>query len=110
MTLIDSNVILDLLTADEKWQEWSAEHLTKAGDAGPVSINPIIFAECAFTYEDLGELLSDLPAAIEMLPLPYEAAFYAAKRFAEYRRRGGKRERILGDFYVGAHAELNGMT
>lgn len=110
MTLVDSNVILDLVTADEHWLEWSSGHLAKAADSGPVAINPIIFAECAYGYPDPANLLSDLPAAMELLPLPYEAAFLAAKAFASYRRLGGKRERILGDFYVGAHAQVEGLT
>lgn len=110
MTLIDSNVILDLVTADERCLEWSSAHLTKVADSGPVAINPVIFPECAFGYQDAADLLSDLPPGMELLPLPYEAAFLAAKAFAGYRRLGGKRERILGDFYVGAHAQVACLT
>jgi hypothetical protein len=110
MTLIDSNVILDLVTADEGWLEWSSGRLVEAADSGPVAINPIIFAECAYGYASSADLLSDLPVGMEMLSLPYEAAFLAGKAFARYRRLGGKRERILGDFYVGAHAQVAGLT
>ena len=110
MTLVDSNVILDLVTADKRWLEWSSTQLVQAADTGPVAINPVIFAECAYGYEDLADLLSDLPPGMEMLPLPYEAAFLAGQAFANYRRLGGKRERILGDFYVGAHAQVAGLT
>lgn len=85
-------------------------HLAEAADFGPVAINPVIFAECAYGYTDVADLLSDLPAGMELLPLPYEAAFLAGKAFAGYRRLGGKRERILGDFYVGAHAQVAGLT
>jgi predicted nucleic acid-binding protein len=110
MTLVDSNVILDLVTADERWLDWSSVHLTQAADSGPVAINPVIFAECAYGYANTADLFSDLPAGMELLPLPYEAAFLAGKAFASYRRLGGKRERILGDFYVGAHAQVAGLT
>jgi predicted nucleic acid-binding protein len=110
MTLVDSNVILDLVTADERWLEWSSVHLAEAADSGPVAINPVIFAECAYGYADVADLFSDLPAGMEFLPLPYEAAFLAGKAFAGYRRLGGRRERILGDFYVGAHAQVTGLT
>lgn len=106
MTLIDSNIILDLVTADERWLAWSSAHLAAAADAGPVAINPVIFAECAFGYADAAELVSDLPAGMELLPLPYAAAFLAGQALAKYRRLGGTRTRILGDFYVGAHAEV----
>ena len=110
MTLVDSNIILDLVTADERWLEWSSKRLAAAADTGLVAINPIIFAECAYGYEDADDLMSDLPAGMELLPLPYEAAFLAGRAFAEYRRQGGKRERILGDFYVGAHAQVAGLA
>lgn len=90
--------------------EWSSEHLVRAADSGSVAINPIIFAECAFGYVNSADLISDLPVGLELLPLPYEAAFLAGKAFATYRSLGGKRERILGDFYVGAHAEVSSLT
>lgn len=50
MTLVDSNVILDLFTADERWLEWSSSHFMEEADSGPVAINPVIFAECAYGY------------------------------------------------------------
>jgi predicted nucleic acid-binding protein len=43
-------------------------------------------------------------------PLPWEAAFLAAKVFAHYRRRGGKKTSTLPDFFIGAHAAIAGMT
>lgn len=110
MTLVDTNVILDLVTADERWLDWSAAQLRAAADSGPVAINPVIFAECAYGYANAAELLSDLPPGMELLALPYEAAFLAGRTFAKYRRLGGTRERILGDFYVGAHAQVEGLA
>lgn len=50
MTLVDSNVILDLFSADERWLEWSSRHFMEAADSGPVAINPVIFAECAYGH------------------------------------------------------------
>lgn len=110
MTLVDTNVILDLVTADERWLDWSAAQLRAAADSRPVAINPVIFAECAYGYANAAELLSDLPPGMELLALPYEAAFLAGRTFAKYRRLGGTRERILGDFYVGAHAQVEGLA
>ena len=110
MTLVDTNVIPDLVTADERWPDWFAAQLRVAADSGPVAINPVIFAECAFGYANAAELLSDLPPGMELLALPYEAAFLAGRTFARYRRLGGTRERILGDFYVGAHAQVEGLA
>ena len=47
---------------------------------------------------------------LERLALPYDAAWPAARAFAEYRRRGGTRTSPLPDFYIGAHAETEGHT
>jgi hypothetical protein len=44
----------------------------EVADSGPVAINPIIFAECAFGYSDEDDLLSDLPVGMGLLPLPFE--------------------------------------
>src|SRR4029077_8401837 len=43
-------------------------------------------------------------------PLPWEAAFLAAKAFKDYRRRGGVKRSPLPDFFIGAHAAVAGMT
>jgi hypothetical protein len=40
--------------------------------------------------------------------LPYEAAFLAGKAFLRYRAGGGTRRSPLPDFYIGAHAAVQG--
>jgi predicted nucleic acid-binding protein len=110
ITLVDSNVILDLVTDDPKWFEWSSDALSRAADESALVINPIIFAEVSIgfsTVEELEHLLP--PEEIERLELPYEAAFLAGKAFLSYRRRGGKRSAPLADFYIGAHAAIAGL-
>jgi predicted nucleic acid-binding protein len=110
ITLVDSNVILDLVTDDVKWSEWSADALAKAADESELAINPLIFAEVSIgfaTVEELDHLLA--PAFFRRLELPYEAAFLAGKAFLSYRRRGGQRSAPLSDFYIGAHAAVAGM-
>jgi predicted nucleic acid-binding protein len=54
------------------------------------------------TQEELEQVLS--PMDFQRLPLPYDAAFLAAKCFLDYRRRGGQKRAPLPDFYIGAHA------
>ena len=39
-TLVDSNVLLDVLTEDAVWLGWSANALARAADAGPLFVNP----------------------------------------------------------------------
>src|ERR1700758_46115 len=55
-TLVDSCVLLDLITCDEQWADWSAEQVARAMDAGRVVINPLIYAEVSVGYESIEEL------------------------------------------------------
>jgi predicted nucleic acid-binding protein len=109
VTLVDSCVLLDVLTDDPKWADWSAGALAEARDAGDLAINPIIYAEVSVgfgTIEDLDDALPDGEFPREALP--YQAGFVAAKAFLAYRKRGGERRSPLPDFYIGAHAAVNG--
>jgi predicted nucleic acid-binding protein len=110
ITLVDSNVILDLVTDDPHWSRWSAEALSRAADESSLAINPLIYAEVSIGFTTVEELEHLLPAEeFERLPLPYEAAFLAGKAFLAYRRRGGRRTAPLADFYIGAHAAVSGL-
>lgn len=110
ITLVDSNVILDLVTDDPKWGQWSAEALSRAADESALAINPLIFAEVSIGFTTVEELEELLPGEeFGRLALPYEAAFLAGKAFLSYRRRGGRRSAPLADFYIGAHAAVAGL-
>jgi len=110
ITLVDSNVILDLVTDDPKWAQWSAEALSRAADESALAINPLIFAEVAIRFRTVEELEQLLPSAeFDRLELPYAAAFLAGKAFLSYRRRGGQRSAPLADFFIGAHAAVAGL-
>jgi hypothetical protein len=76
MILVDSNVIIDVLTGDPTWQAWSEAALSDAADRDDVAINPIIYAEVASGFPTMHDLDRHLgPAAFRRLPLPYEAGF-----------------------------------
>jgi len=108
-TLIDSCVLLDVITGDEQWADWSAWRIAAVIDEGRAVINPIIFAEVSVGYETVEELDELLPAAdYEREPLPYPAGFAAGKAFLRYRRRGGQKRSPMPDFYIGAHAAIAG--
>lgn len=110
-TLVDSNVLLDVLTEDATWSGWSASALAGAADSGPLWINPIIYAEVSIRFTRIEDLEAALPSdAFLRAPLPWEAAFLAGKAFVEYRRAGGAREAVLPDFFVGAHAAVSGLS
>jgi predicted nucleic acid-binding protein len=110
-TLVDSNVLLDILDEDEEWMDWSASMLADAARQGPLIINQLIFAEASVTLATVEELEEALPASYFVHEaLPWEAAFLAGKAFAAYRRRGGSKRSPLPDFYIGAHAAVAGHT
>jgi predicted nucleic acid-binding protein len=105
--LVDSNVILDIVTEDQTWFQWSSETLARYAENHILIINPMIYAEVSMGFdriEDVEIVLS--PTFFRREPLPWEAAFLAGKCFLAYRRRGGKRSSTLPDFFIGAHAAI----
>jgi predicted nucleic acid-binding protein len=107
--LVDSNVLLDILTEDRQWLSWSSAALERATNDARLVINPIIYGEVSIRFERIEELDEALPlATFEREALPYEAAFLAGKAFLAYRRRTGTKSSPLPDFYIGAHAAIRG--
>jgi predicted nucleic acid-binding protein len=47
--LIDSNILLDIMTEDVRWLQGSAEAFERAADRYRLVINPVIFAEVSDT-------------------------------------------------------------
>jgi predicted nucleic acid-binding protein len=111
LTLVDTNVLLDIATNDPTWAKWSIENLDVAATRGPVVINGTIYSEFSVGYnriEDVNQLLADVE--IGWAEIPREASFLAGKAFQNYRRLGGNRTGVLPDFFIGAHAAVTGMT
>ena len=109
--LVDSNVLLDIFEEDPQWYGWSSEHLSKCAEESLLAVNPLIYAEVSIGFKTIEELEEVLPVAVfERRPLPWEASFLAGKSFLRYRRNGGVRRSPLPDFFIGAHALIEGMT
>ena len=107
--LIDSNVLLDIMTEDTRWFSWSAAAVESAANTSRLVINAIIYAEVSVRYSKIEDLEVALPKGlIEREALPYEAAFLAGKSFLAYRRQGGAKRSPLPDFFIGAHAAVAG--
>lgn len=108
--LVDSNVLLDILEDDPVWFDWSSMQISRCAEDSILVINPIIYAEVSIGFNRVEELEEALPADVfERRPLPWEAAFLAGKCFLTYRRSGGIRRSPLPDFFIGAHALVQGM-
>jgi predicted nucleic acid-binding protein len=109
--LVDSNVLLDILTEDPHWEAWSAAALAQCADQAVLVINPIIYAEVSIGFMRIEELDEALPpTSFQRVPLPWQAAFLAGKSFLMYRKRGGAKRSPLPDFYIGAHAAVASMA
>ena len=110
LVLVDANVLLDVLTDDPVWASRSGAALARAADEARLAINPIVYAEVSIGFDRIEELDEALPAdTFARLPLPWSAAFLAGKCFLRYRRSGGERRSPLPDFYIGAHAAVEGL-
>jgi predicted nucleic acid-binding protein len=109
-TIVDSCVLLDVLTEDPDWFGWSSNALANAADSGLLVINSIIYAEVSIGFERIEDLQAALPEGfVTLRPISREAAFLAGKCFVKYRRRGGTRTTPLPDFLIGAHAAVENM-
>ncbi len=107
--LVDSNVLLDVVTDDPAWGSWSRVSLEQTADDAILVINPLIYAEVSIGFASVEALEGALPSDLyRREDLPYEAAFLAGKAYLAYRRRGGSRTSPLPDFYIGAHAAVSG--
>ncbi|KOF12378.1 DNA-binding protein [Ensifer adhaerens] len=110
MIFVDTNVLLDVVTDDLTWADWSIAQLENASLGGTLWINDIVYAELAVRYnriEDVDAFLKQ--AGLELMPVPREALFLASKVFTRYRKAAGTRTGVLPDFFIGAHAAVSGL-
>ncbi|MRG58016.1 PIN domain-containing protein [Phyllobacterium sp. SYP-B3895] len=111
MILVDTNVLLDLVTNDPKWADWSIAQLEAASLRGPLLINDVVYAELAVRYNRIEHLDAFIDeAGLEIIPMPREALFLAGKVFLQYRKAGGARTGVLPDFFIGAQAAVARLT
>ena len=111
MLLVDTNVLVDVLEDDPQWADWSIGQLRTQSKIHRLAINPIIYSELSLTFstvEALDQTLEDL--GLVMIEMPRTALFLAGKAFVRYRRQGGTKSNVLGDFFIGAHAAVSGYS
>lgn len=107
MILVDSNILLDILTIDPKWYDWSSSKLEALSQFHELIINDIIYTEVSIRFkriEELEEVLSDDFFKIALIPK--EALFLAGKAFLHYKSNKGEKGSVLPDFFIGAHASV----
>jgi len=110
VTLVDSNVLLDVVTDGEVWADWSQAQLERAALRGPLIINDVVYAEISTRFtsaEAVDSMLLDL--SVDVAPMPRSALFLAGKAYLQYRASGGTRTGVLADFFIGAHAAVEAL-
>jgi len=107
MVAADSSVLLDVLTEDPRFGAASAAALARALAAGEVVVSDAVVAEVQ-TMLDTRETALDAMAefGLRYLPTSEAAAVRAGHMQRRFRDRGGRRERVVADFLIGAHALL----
>jgi predicted nucleic acid-binding protein len=104
ITSVDTNVLLDVMLPDPAYVKSSTELLRTAYNEGALIISHMVYAELVPQFgsrQALSDVLSRL--GIETSPIDDEIAFLAGRKWKEYRKAGGSRQRILADFVIGAH-------
>jgi predicted nucleic acid-binding protein len=106
-TLVDSNILLDIIKRDQNWLDWSFRQIVASGNQGDVVINAIAYAEISAGFASHRDIAAMLKlVGVELADIPWEAAFLAGHTHSRYRRVGGARDRTLPDFMIGAHAAV----
>ena len=105
ITAVDTGVLLDVFITHAPEHAASLEALRTAYNAGAIIVSDIVYAELAPRFSDRSTLdaaLRDIHARLS--PIESNIAWMAGQKWAEYRRAGGPRTRIMADFLIGAHA------
>ncbi|HZV74146.1 MAG TPA: type II toxin-antitoxin system VapC family toxin [Conexibacter sp.] len=108
ITAVDTNVLLDVLTADPTFGPASRTALQAAIQTGALIASEVVWAETSAWFRSEEETAHALDRLrVRLVPMDVPAAFAAGTAWGAYRRRGGRRDRMIADFLVGAHAEAN---
>jgi predicted nucleic acid-binding protein len=132
ITAIDTNILLDILIPDEAHSLSSKRLLDRCLGKGQLVIGEVVYAELSSQFPSERELRNFLlDTGIRLIHSSREVLYLAGERWRTYARKRERtiqcphcserisiicpqcdqivalRERILGDFIIGAHAFLN---
>jgi predicted nucleic acid-binding protein len=109
LTLVDTNVLIDVLGGDPVWVGRFMDALVACRRRGPLAINDIVYAELSAGFDAQDELdLAIAEISLTLAPMSRLALFLAGQAFRRYRLGGGQRPNVLADFFVGAQATAEG--
>ena len=86
MIFVDTNVLIDVASADPNWMDWSIDALTRATRRSPLVINAIVYSEFSLGFSSEAACEAEIERfGLRCLDLPKSSAFPAAVAFREYR-------------------------
>jgi predicted nucleic acid-binding protein len=108
ITAVDTNILLDVLTADSHFGNASRAALARCLQEGSLTACDVVWAEAAAAFPTR----KAFTRAVQVLGLQFSAmddaaAANAGVSWRRYRQAGGTRRRILADFLIAAHADLH---
>jgi len=105
ITAVDTSVLLDVFFDDARFGQVAANALRECLCAGAVQACPVVWAEVRAAFDDDATFMNVM-SRLGVVYVEFEAgaAVTAGAIWQAYRRAGGKRERIMADFLIGAHA------
>jgi predicted nucleic acid-binding protein len=105
---VDTNVLLDVFLPDPDHGRSSLERIESAYAQGALVICTIVYAELVPQFAERSLLDQTLVGmGIQVMEISRDSAFLAGIAWKEYTRRGGRRDRIITDFLIGAFAEVH---
>jgi predicted nucleic acid-binding protein len=107
ITAVDTNILLDILLPNEMFCDGSSLALENAASDGSLVVCDLVYAELCIhfnTQAECGNFLHSNEIRVEALRA--EAHFLASRAWRTYRLQGGQRTRMLADFLIGAHAQV----
>jgi len=105
ITAVDSNILLDLFTNAPGYADRSAQALKERLSAGSLVACGVVWAEVASFFSkptELSTIMSEI--GISFSPDSETAAMAAATAWKGYRKAGGRKDKLIADFLIGAHA------
>lgn len=103
--MLDTNTVIYLIEPSSSKHRWAVDAVKLAQDRSRLAVSAIVLGELAarpMAIDDISFILEMIGA--DAVPVSDRAAIQAGHAHARYRANGGKRERLLGDFLIGAHA------
>ena len=108
ITAVDTNVLLDVFMADSTFGTASQAALRAANQSGALIASEVVWAETVARFQSTEEAARALDQMrVRLVPSDVAAASAAGMAWRAYRRAGGRRDRVIADFLVGAHASVH---